>query len=153
MLTTEQRKQLVREALDSDDPMAFERLDDVLNADTKEKKSAKAAKKKATGAAIQKQCLDELVAMGWLAIRINSRVDMAAGRYHKNYTIANNNKSAGHSDIVAYKGGRALFIEIKTKYEKQLPSQVAFQAICERHGMTYLIIRTIEELRICLNQN
>jgi hypothetical protein len=46
----------------------------------------------------------------------------------------------GHSDLVAYKNGRAFFIEIKVLPDKQRDTQKKFQQAVEKFGCIYTII-------------
>jgi hypothetical protein len=153
MLTPEERRKLVAEALDSDDPMAFENLDDVLQDDDKAKKAAKATKRKASEASIQKAISKALQEAGWLVVRVNSMVSRERGSYLRAYNIENINSAAGHADLVVYKAGRAVFLEVKTATGRQAQSQKRFQAQCDKYGMQYHIVRSPQEAIECLSQN
>ena len=53
----------------------------------------------------------------------------------------------GFPDLTALKDGKTLYIEIKTRTGKQSAYQVEFQKICEAHGGTYILARSIEDVK------
>ena len=53
----------------------------------------------------------------------------------------------GFPDLTALKDGRTLYIEVKTKTGKQSAYQVEFQQICEAHGGTYVLARSVDDLK------
>lgn len=52
----------------------------------------------------------------------------------------------GMPDLQALKGGRCVFIELKTATGRQSDSQAAFQAEVQAAGFEYLLCRGIEDL-------
>lgn len=52
----------------------------------------------------------------------------------------------GISDFYAIKGGRGIWMEIKTPKGKQSDYQIEFQREIESHGGEYLVIRDVQEL-------
>ena len=54
----------------------------------------------------------------------------------------------GLSDLTILKGGKVIFLEIKTPSpkSKQSPDQVQFQRICESHGVEYRIARDVADI-------
>ena len=52
----------------------------------------------------------------------------------------------GIPDIIAIKGGRVLFLEIKKPNGKQSEHQRQFQISIEGHGGEYYIIKSLEDL-------
>lgn len=53
----------------------------------------------------------------------------------------------GVADMEYCKNGKTLFLELKTEAGSQSPEQRQFQALVEREGFIYLIIRSFEEFR------
>ena len=51
----------------------------------------------------------------------------------------------GVSDIIAFKDGKAVFLEVKTAKGKQTRNQEQFQQDVTRAGMLYKIVRSVEE--------
>jgi hypothetical protein len=66
-------------------------------------------------------------------------------RYMRSYHIANLNASAGHSDLVVYKGGNAWFLEIKRPGGKLSAAQQRFADACGRYGMPYHVVTSTED--------
>ena len=54
----------------------------------------------------------------------------------------------GLPDLFAFKGGKVIFIEAKTKTGKMSSAQKAFQLECEEQNVTYLVCRDFEELKV-----
>lgn len=52
---------------------------------------------------------------------------------------------AGVSDLIAIRGGRPFFIEVKTAKGRQSDEQEAFQLSVEEQGFEYLIWRSIDD--------
>jgi hypothetical protein len=72
-----------------------------------------------------------------------------AGWYE--FTVSQFNKKgykvhSGISDLIAIKGGRVLFLEIKTATGNQRPAQAEFEREVREHGGEYHIIRSVDEL-------
>jgi len=53
----------------------------------------------------------------------------------------------GFPDLTALKDGVTLYIEIKTATGKQSAYQVEFQRICEAHGGTYILARSVDDIK------
>lgn len=53
----------------------------------------------------------------------------------------------GFPDLTALKGGKTIYIEVKTKTGKQSAYQVEFQKICEAHGGTYVLARSVDDIK------
>lgn len=162
MLTKEERLRLAEQAIDSDDPNAFDKLEARLQEDDRQKAEAKRGRRKLSGKYIQNQCLRWLVKDGWMAIRHNSLVTrdnhLAAYKIENKMPVVEGTKdnvsnSAGYSDITAGKDGRHIYFEVKGHGDRQRDSQKRFQALCEQHGMEYYIISSLEEMKSCLNPN
>lgn len=96
-------------------------------------------------AEIQKAIIDYLKKAGWLVIRFNSVVTQEHGRFVRAYTIENSGKSAGVSDIIAFKFDRYLFLEVKTETGKLNPNQIAFRDLAQRHGCVVHVVRSVDE--------
>jgi len=114
---------------------------DVRVKQTRERKAAPGQSE----AEIQKAIIAELIKCGWLVIRFNSVVTQEHGRFVRAYTIENSGKSAGVSDLIAFKGGRYLFLEVKTEKGTLNPNQIAFRDLAARHGCTVHVVRSVED--------
>ena len=53
----------------------------------------------------------------------------------------------GFPDLTALKDGKTLYIEIKTPTGKQSVYQVEFERICKAHGGTYLVARSVDDIK------
>ena len=53
----------------------------------------------------------------------------------------------GFPDLTALKDGLTLYIEIKTKTGKQSAYQVEFEKICRAHGGTYILARSVDDVK------
>lgn len=53
----------------------------------------------------------------------------------------------GFPDLTALKDGKTLYIEIKTKTGKQSAYQVEFEKICRAHGGTYILARSVDDVK------
>jgi len=114
--------------------------------DAKAEAKAKSARKALSESAVQKAIVKALDAAGWMVIRINSSVNQTDdGRYLRAYYIQPLGAAKGHADLVAYRNGRAVFLEVKTATGRQSDSQKAFEGCCRRYGMEYYIVRTPQE--------
>lgn len=58
----------------------------------------------------------------------------------------------GVSDLVAVKAGRVLFIEVKTSVGRLGVHQRAFRDELVRHGGTYIVARSIEDVERALKE-
>jgi len=52
----------------------------------------------------------------------------------------------GIADIYAIKGGRGIWIEVKSSRGKQSADQIEFQKNIEYHGGEYLLVRCLDDL-------
>ena len=98
-------------------------------------------------AAIQNAVLRLLRLRGWLAIRYNSggfRVGDTG--YFRGYIIAGLNSSAGHPDVVGFKGDRAVFIECKAPGGVLSKNQIRFRDWAERHGVKVWTVESAGEV-------
>jgi Holliday junction resolvase-like predicted endonuclease len=86
---------------------------------------------------IEKQILDWLNQNGFMAWKPFDSV--STHRYA--YQIA------GVSDIIAVKQGVVYFIEVKNEKGKQSPAQKVFQKKLEEHGGTYVLTRSLVDLK------
>ena len=53
----------------------------------------------------------------------------------------------GFPDLTALKDGVTLYIEIKTRTGKQSAYQVEFEKICKAHGGTYILARSVDDVK------
>ena len=53
----------------------------------------------------------------------------------------------GFPDLTALKDGVTLYIEIKTKTGKQSAYQVEFEKVCRAHGGTYILARSVDDVK------
>lgn len=151
MLTPEQRKNLAERALDGD-LKAESMLEEDAYQRHKAEADAKRAKKARSESELQKQIARACEAQGWLVIRVNSMVTQPDDkRFLRAYYVQNINTSSGHADLVCYRNGRAVFLEVKTPTGRQSESQKRFQSCAVKYGMNYYIVRSIEEALACLN--
>lgn len=66
------------------------------------------------------------------------------------YVIRNQQGLGSHkgmADLVAVRDGKVVFIEAKTIRGKLSEHQIRFQAEIERHGGTYIIAKSIEDVK------
>ena len=53
----------------------------------------------------------------------------------------------GFPDLTALKDWVTLYIEIKTRTGKQSAYQVEFEKICKAHGGTYILARSVDDVK------
>lgn len=53
----------------------------------------------------------------------------------------------GFPDLTALKDGKTLYVEIKTATGKQSQWQIEFQRVCEAHGGTYIVARSVDDVK------
>lgn len=58
----------------------------------------------------------------------------------------------GRPDMEAYKNGKVIFIEVKSKTGRQSDYQKVYQKKLEEHGMIYILARSVEDLRPYLDK-
>jgi Holliday junction resolvase len=80
---------------------------------------------------ILKQVKDYLRWNGWFVIRIQQGL----GSYR------------GISDLIAIKDGKVVFVEIKTKKGNLSEWQIKFKNDLEAKGGTYVVIRSIDDIK------
>lgn len=85
---------------------------------------------------IRKSIMDELKKSGWFVIYF---LQMGFGQYK------------GMSDLLCMKDGQVIFVECKTPEGKQSPEQIQFQKDCEAHGVTYILARSVYDVKDMLN--
>lgn len=144
------KRQLAEMAVEGDEK-AMVYLELRNQTEAREAQLAKRAKAKDSEAEIQKRIVKTLEAAGWLVIRVNSAVQSPDDRrFLRCYYVQNIGASSGHADIVAYRDGRAVFLEVKAAKGRQSDSQKKFQDACQRYGMPYFIVHSPEEALQCL---
>jgi hypothetical protein len=97
---------------------------------------------------IQRNIAGGLEKLGFLVVRINSSTMVAeSGTRLSSYRITNINATAGHSDLVVYRNGKAVFLEVKRPETRNRlsESQVRFRDCCHRYGMIYLVVTSLDE--------
>ena len=90
---------------------------------------------------IQNSIRLKLSELGYAVFRINSgKFKMADGRWF------DTGVPKGFSDLIAVKGGRIFFLEVKTETGKASPEQLNFIAtLRDRYGCIAGIVRSVEE--------
>lgn len=90
---------------------------------------------------IQNSIRLKLSELGYAVFRINSgKIRMADGRWF------DTGVPKGFSDLIAVKGGRIFFLEVKTETGKASPEQIKFLATMrDRYGCVAGIVRSVEE--------
>lgn len=90
---------------------------------------------------IQSAIREELSKRGFCVFRANvGKVKMQDGRWF------DTGLPKGHSDLVAYKNGRAYFLEVKTPTGHIRPEQEKFLAIMrDRYGCVTGIVRSVDD--------
>lgn len=108
----------------------------------------------------QKEIARFLMKCGFLVIRINSsKIMKSKTRVLRAYFIENNAglsgepTSSGHSDLVAYKNGKAYFLEKKRPKEPQSDDQKKFEKLVKSYGMQYHIIKSINDAYKFVREN
>ena len=79
---------------------------------------------------IQTAIRDHLRMTGWFVVKIHQSL----GSYK------------GIADLYAIKGGRSVWIEVKTPRGRQSKHQVRFQCDVEAHGGEYLLARDVDDV-------
>lgn len=116
------------------------------------------AKKKGKGPEqiIQDNICSYLLGCGWLAIRFNSLLlPTSHGGKISAYTAHGKRGKlrSGLSDVVAFRGNQALFIEVKTPEEARRPqrgqsdSQKAFERMLGDFDITYHLASSVEDVQ------
>lgn len=91
----------------------------------------------------------KLSELGYAVFRINSgKVRMADGRWF------DTGIPKGFSDLIACKGGKIYFLEVKTETGKASPEQLNFiSAMRDRYGCTADIVRSVEDAVRVVTEN
>ena len=53
----------------------------------------------------------------------------------------------GFSDLLILDNGKTIFCEVKTRYGKQREAQIQFQKVVEARGFTYIIARSVDDVK------
>lgn len=87
----------------------------------------------------------ELSKLGWITFRINvGKVKLADGRWF------DTGLPAGFSDLMALRGGKTVFIEVKAKRGKPSKSQINFIHQMKQNGFSAGVVYSIEDvLKLC----
>lgn len=90
---------------------------------------------------IMKSIMLELSKHGFCVFRTNvGKVKMSDGRWF------DTGLPKGHSDLVAYKHGKAYFLEVKTPTGKVRPEQEKFLSVMrDRYGCAAGIVRSVDD--------
>ena len=119
--------------------------------------------------AIQGQIIRYLLLNKYMVIRTNSfcgwvtntspKGVISKARYVVSYLIhgikykGTNSKSRGKPDLEVMKDGRMFYIETKTENGRLSPEQKVFKEFAEKHGMTVLVARDLQDLIDFLTTN
>ena len=99
---------------------------------------------------IQNRLADLLITKGYLAVRLNSGMFRVGKRFIRAYIIKNTGKSTGMPDLIAFKNGDYLMIEVKKPKGVVSDSQKDFYGLVESFGLKYYIVESIEEMEVIL---
>jgi hypothetical protein len=83
----------------------------------------------------------------WVVIRFNSGAFMQGDRYVRAYTIANSNKSSGVSDVICFRNGKHLFLEVKSATGSLSDDQKAFRDLAAGFGETVHVVRSVADVQ------
>lgn len=97
---------------------------------------------------IQNECLEWLNTNGFFAWSVNNGAVYDEKR--NSFRAKQRFDIKGQSDAIAVKDSKIWFIEFKTEKGKMSDYQKAFQKRLEMHGHTYLLIRSLEQLKEAL---
>jgi len=95
---------------------------------------------------VQKSIIQYLILKGWLVIRINSGCRSDNNSFVRFYTIENSKKSSGVPDLIAFKGGKHLLIEVKRVGGKMSNNQIEFRKLAEVKGENVYCVDSIEQV-------
>lgn len=100
---------------------------------------------------IQENIMRTLFDAGWLVVRINSgSMKMSGGGFLRAYRVFGMEEcdaSAGMPDVVAFKGRRALLIEVKDRLGQLRDTQVRFIEHAQKFGVKVELCRSWEEAK------
>lgn len=107
---------------------------------------------------IQENIISFLRSQGWLVVRVNSSVvapDAGSTRRMASYVAhsAFGKHTAGHPDLVAYRGAQALFFEVKTDKGRMSERQEKFREAMLHCGIEYHLARSVEDVRKVLSES
>jgi hypothetical protein len=108
--------------------------------------------RKISEAAIQKTIIARLHNAGWLTVRFNSGAARTiSGGYVPCYWIAGSPRpNAGLPDVIAWKDGQCLLLEVKTASGKLRAAQRMFATIAEKRGTNVHVVRSWEDVQTIL---
>jgi len=117
----------------------------------------KVAKFVQTEKSIQNAIADVLVRAGWLVVRMNSGATSYSGkdkkkRFVRFYTIWNNKKSYGLSDLLAFKNNAYLIVEVKNKKGRLSENQKIFLELAKSKKVKVHVMRSVDEIIIYLKE-
>lgn len=125
---------------------------------------------------IQKQILNYLLVTGWVAVRVNSSAQKVIDinrkpRYLVAYWIWNNLKSkanillkkkykpikdycnSGLPDVLGWRGGDSILIEVKKPGETKLsPAQVVFKDLCDAKKVNRITANSLDDVIDYINK-
>jgi Holliday junction resolvase len=97
-------------------------------------------------AEIQDEIIKYLRLRGFVVIRMNSGAVKTEGRYIVNYRIIPSGAASGLSDIIATKGERTIYIEVKTASGTMTNSQRNFKSLLDSVGTPYVLARSVQDV-------
>lgn len=98
---------------------------------------------------IQAAIFEALVYDGWLVMRVNGGVMKMDGRHIRFafwQALGFSETHAGISDLIAWKGGRTLFVEVKKPGSMTSTAQDTFLYACEQAGCDVVIATGLGDL-------
>ena len=105
---------------------------------------------------IQRAIIDALVLDGWLVVRVNSGgATFGDGRYVRFVrwvALGFEESDAGVADVLAFKDGKGLLVEVKATGGKVRPSQSRFSSAAEQAGAVYVVAGSIDDLQPYLDR-
>lgn len=100
---------------------------------------------------IQTQCINEATFHMWGVIRLNTiKAQTPDGRKLLSYICYAGSLTDGASDLMCFKDGQAVFVEVKRPGQEPRKNQLRFKAWCEWYGMRYEVVTSVDELRTAL---
>lgn len=126
----------------------FERTWSRLKAEKRRSGAGNGQKRPLREQDIQRNIAGGLEKLGFLVVRINSStMEAESGTRLSSYRVTNINATAGHSDLVVYRNGKAVFLEVKRPETRNRlsESQVRFRDCCHRYGMVYAVVTSLDD--------
>ena len=99
--------------------------------------------------AIQDAIMDFLFKNGYIVVRIHSSM-LCSEQTHspvRSYLIYGLGMSSGLSDLIAFKQGKTLLIEVKSKIGKLSENQKKVKEHFETKGIPYHVCKSVEDVR------